>query len=194
MGSSDKNHTYFDEDLSTLAILGCRFIKWLDPRASKTHTSRFVRLHMSGEWNATCKRIKKLQWKLRCKFFFCKSIWSNSTIRVVPNVLAFRQLGVQIWHHDLSFVGQFRIAALVTWDQPRCHFRDLGAGEVGQLPVEGFTVVGPRTDQMLDPSSPKITGPNEVLVKIAKNMCSILQLCDQQGTCNQQVQDEHPVS
>lgn len=120
-------------------------------------------------------------------YFFCKSIWSiyvNFYNSSCSNVLAFRQLRVQIWHHDLSFVGQFRIAGLVEaetavhtadslhWDQPRGHFRDVGAGEVGQLPVERFTVIGPRTDQMFDPSIPKITGPNEVLVKIAKNICS----------------------
>ena len=91
---------------------------------------------------------------------------------------------MQIWHHELPFDGQLGVARLVAtetavaatdslhWHQPGGDFDDLRPGEGDELPVEEFAVKGLGADQMLDPRGPDVTGPNEVLVNIAKNVCS----------------------
>jgi uncharacterized paraquat-inducible protein A len=68
------------------------------------------------------------------------------------------------------------------WNQSGWYFNDFWTSEVGKLPVEQFTVVGS-------------CAPCHWAEQGTCTRCrEYLQLRDQQGTRNQQVQDEHPIS
>ena len=145
-------------------VLSLQLSPWLSTVYRKANCKKWM--YAIGSWNAN--KVNVLQYKTRVQIwhFSCNS---SSSISIS------QQMGKSGCRYGTkTFPSTVKLESHVLWRQRRPFKRPTRCIGISreEWPVEEFTIGGLCAGQMLDPRGPDVTGPNEVLVNIAKNVCS----------------------